>query len=74
MNHAGIAISSGSACSSGAIESSPILLEMGYSEIEARNSIRLTLGKSTTKADIEWTAMVMHHIFKGQLRQGRVKD
>jgi cysteine desulfurase len=63
MNLAGIAISSGSACSSGAIEPSPILLEMGYSEIEARNSIRLTLGKSNTKADIEWTAMVMHQIF-----------
>ena len=62
MNFAGIAISSGSACSSGAIEPSPILMEMGYSEIEARNSIRLTLGKSTTEADIDWTALVMHQI------------
>ena len=62
MNFAGIAISSGSACSSGAIEPSPILLAMGYGETEARNSIRLTLGKSTTEADIDWTAMVMHQI------------
>ena len=64
LNFAGIAISSGSACSSGAIEPSSILLKMGYSETEARNSIRLTLGKSTTEDDIEWTAMVMHQILK----------
>jgi cysteine desulfurase len=63
MNYAGIAISSGSACSSGAIEPSSILLEMGYSPIEARNSIRLTLGKSNNEADIEWTALAMRQIF-----------
>jgi cysteine desulfurase len=64
MNLAGIAISSGSACSSGAIEPSSILLKMGYSETEARNSIRLTLGKSTTEADIDWTSMVIHQILR----------
>ena len=64
LNFAGIAISSGSACSSGAIEPSSILLRMGYSETEARNSIRLTLGKSTTEADIDWTSMVMHQILR----------
>ncbi len=63
MNFAGIAISSGSACSSGAIAPSPILLAMGYSETESKNSIRLTLGKSNTEADIEWTASVMNQIF-----------
>lgn len=62
LNYAGIAISSGSACSSGAIEPSPILLEMGYSDSAATNSIRLTLGKSTTEADIEWTALAIHQI------------
>lgn len=62
LNYAGIAISSGSACSSGAIEPSAILLAMGYADTEARNSIRLTLGKSTTEADIEWTALAIHQI------------
>jgi len=64
LNYAGIAISSGSACSSGAIEPSPILLKMGYSPAEARNSIRLTLGKSNHEADMEWTALVLHQILK----------
>ena len=68
MNFAGIAISSGSACSSGAIAPSPILLAMGYSETESKNSIRLTLGKSTTDADIDWTAMVMHQILNRQIK------
>ena len=68
MNFAGIAISSGSACSSGAIAPSPILLAMGYSETESKNSIRLTLGKSTTDADIDWTAMVMHQISNRQIK------
>ena len=62
LNYAGIAISSGSACSSGAIEPSAILLAMGYSDSEARNSIRITLGKSTTEADIELTALAIHQI------------
>ncbi|OYQ66292.1 cysteine desulfurase [Pseudanabaena sp. SR411] len=66
MNFAGIAISSGSACSSGAIEPSSILLEMGYSPTEARNSIRLTLGKSNNETDIEWTSLVMHQILRRQ--------
>ncbi|MBD2189080.1 cysteine desulfurase family protein [Pseudanabaena mucicola] len=62
MNYAGIAVSSGSACSSGAIEPSLILLAMGYSPTEAKNSIRITLGKANEIADIEWTAQVMHQI------------
>ncbi|WP_434687344.1 cysteine desulfurase family protein [Pseudanabaena minima] len=66
MNFAGLAISSGSACSSGAIEPSSILLEMGYSPTEAKNSIRLTLGKSNNEADIEWTSLVMHQILSRQ--------
>jgi cysteine desulfurase len=64
MNYAGIGLSSGSACSSGAIEPSQVLLEMGYSETEARNSIRITLGRSTTEADIDWTSLVMHQLLK----------
>jgi len=66
MNFAGIAISSGSACSSGAIEPSSILLEMGYSPTEAKNSIRLTLGKSNNEADIEWTSLAIHQILSRQ--------
>ena len=64
LNYAGLAISSGSACSSGAIEPSSTLLAMGYTEDQAKNSIRITLGKSTTTADIDWTAQVIHQILE----------
>ncbi|HLO49054.1 MAG TPA: cysteine desulfurase family protein [Kamptonema sp.] len=64
LNLAGIGISSGSACSSGKITPSPVLLAMGYSEIDAIRGIRLTLGRDTTEADIDWTAMAIAQILE----------
>ncbi len=62
LNLAGIGISSGAACSSGKLTPSPILMAMGYSQAEAVGGIRITLGKSTTAADIDWTAMALKQI------------
>lgn len=59
MNAAGIAISSGSACSSGSLVPSATLLAMGYSQTQALGAIRLTLGRSTTEAVIDRTARVL---------------
>jgi cysteine desulfurase len=67
LNLAGIAISSGSACHSGKLAPSPILLAMGYPERLARAGIRLTLGRDTTEADIDWTAMVLKQFLTGHL-------
>ncbi|WP_445249051.1 cysteine desulfurase family protein [Microcoleus sp. OTE_8_concoct_300] len=63
LNLAGIGISSGSACSSGKLTPSPILLAMGYDEIGAVGGIRLTLGRETTEADIDWTVIAIEQIF-----------
>ncbi|MDJ0689854.1 MAG: cysteine desulfurase family protein [Xenococcaceae cyanobacterium MO_188.B32] len=63
-NLAGIGISAGSACNSGKLNPSPTLLAMGYSEAAAKRGIRLTLGKDTTEADIDWTAIVLKQILK----------
>ena len=62
LNLAGIGISAGSACHSGKLNPSPILLAMGYSEDAAKRGIRLTLGKDTTKEDIDWTATVLKQV------------
>jgi cysteine desulfurase len=64
MNLAGIGISAGSACHSGKLSPSPILLAMGYDEKTALGGIRLTLGRDTTEADIDWTAMVLKQILQ----------
>ncbi|AFZ57499.1 cysteine desulfurase [Anabaena cylindrica FACHB-243] len=64
LNLAGIGISAGSACHSGKLSPSPILLAMGYSQTAALGGIRLTLGKQTTAADIDWTAMVLKQVLQ----------
>lgn len=62
MNLAGIGISAGSACHSGKLTPSPVLMAMGYGDRAAKSGIRLTLGRDTTEADIDWTAMVLKQI------------
>lgn len=62
MNLAGIGISSGSACNSGKLVPSPVLVAMGYGDRAAKSGIRFTLGRYTTEDDIDWTAMVLKQV------------
>ena len=48
----GIAASTGSACSSGTLEPSHVLLSLGLRHEQAHGSLRVTLGKNTTKEEI----------------------
>jgi len=50
----GLAVSTGAACSSGAIEPSHVLIAMGLRPEQARASIRFSLGKQTTEEDIDF--------------------
>ena len=61
MDLAGIAVSAGSACSSGKVRESRVLRAMGYDEETARSAIRVSLGPETTEDQIgrfidAWTA------------------
>jgi cysteine desulfurase len=49
---AGIAVSAGSACSSGTLKSSRILAAMGWNETEANEVIRVSFGPETSRADV----------------------
>jgi len=58
LDLAGIACSGGSACSSGAIEPSYVLVAMGVDRSLALSTVRFSLGHETTEADIARTADV----------------
>lgn len=64
----GIAISTGSACASGSLEPSHVLLAMGVKAEIAHSSLRFTLGKNTTKEEIDRVLKVLPGIIK-KLRQ-----
>jgi len=50
----GIACSSGSACTSGATEPSHVLVAMGKPRVQAQGAIRFSLGRSTTKEQLDY--------------------
>lgn len=59
LDLAGIAVSSGSACSSGSLEPSHVILALGVKEELAHSSIRFSLGKDTTQEEMDYTFNVL---------------
>ncbi|MFC3422187.1 aminotransferase class V-fold PLP-dependent enzyme [Sphingomonas sp. C8-2] len=53
---AGIAVSAGSACSSGSLKPSHVLAAMGWDEASAREVVRISFGRDTSEADIDRVA------------------
>jgi len=53
LDRHGVACSAGSACASGAVGASHVLLAMGRTPLEARETIRLSLGHGSTEADVD---------------------
>lgn len=50
----GVLVSAGSACTSGALEPSHVLMAIGLDRPTAASAVRFSLGESTTKADVEY--------------------
>lgn len=62
MDLKGLSVSTGAACSSGAIEPSHVLTAMGLSADRARASIRFSLGKQNTAEDIEFVVALVPEV------------
>ena len=59
LDLAGISASSGSACTSGSIEPSHVLLGLGLSSDVAQGSLRITIGKYTKVGDVEYILKIL---------------
>ena len=71
MDLAGFAVSAGSACSSGKVRASKVLLAMGFDEQTAAGAIRVSIGPQTTKDDVQRFAKVWGALAaKFKARQG----
>ena len=68
LDFAGIAASSGSACSSASLEPSHVLTAIGRSAAQAQGSLRLTLGRDNTDEDVDYLLSVLPGLV-GRLRQ-----
>ena len=70
----GVAVSTGSACSSGTLEPSHVLKAMGLSQAVARNSLRFSLGARTTTEEIDFVVEVLPRLVSKLRRLGRTVE
>lgn len=64
LDQRGICVSSGSACSAGALEPSHVLLAMGFPPEEARGSLRISLGPQNTEEDVDGILRVLPEVLE----------
>ncbi len=68
LDLSGVAVSTGSACSSGRVEPSGVLLAMGLNAEEAKSTVRFSLSRFTTAAEIDQVAALLGEIVPRCLR------
>ena len=70
----GIAVSNGSACTSGSADPSHVLTAMGYPSDEARGAVRLSLGRTTTDAEIDEAVRVVPAVLRRLLEAAAPRE
>ncbi|RPF25762.1 cysteine desulfurase family protein [Georgenia muralis] len=73
LDLAGVAASSGSACRAGVQEASHVLLAMGRDEDTARSALRLSLGRTSTDADVDAVLAALPSVVDGARRAHEVR-
>ena len=69
LDYRGIAVSAGSACSTGEATPSYVLKAIGLSDQAARETLRISLGRKTSARDIRFTAQVIREYCEGRIAQ-----
>lgn len=64
LDEAGICVSAGSACNSSSGEPSHVLRAVGLNDTQANACIRMTLGRDTTAAELQYTLMALKRLVK----------
>ena len=64
MDLRGVAVSNGSACVSGSLQPSHVLLAMGRTIAESRAAVRFSISKDTTHAEIELGAAILAEVVR----------
>ena len=59
MSERGVCVSGGSACASGSLEPSPVLVAMKVPEAYAHGSLRFSIGKHTTRDEIDRALVIL---------------
>jgi cysteine desulfurase len=70
LDLSGVAVSTGSACSSGRVEPSPVLLAMGLTPDEARSTVRFSMSRFTTEEEVEQVAGLLGELVPRCRREG----
>jgi cysteine desulfurase len=70
LDTAGVSVSTGSACRAGVAQASHVIMAMGRSEDEARGSLRISMGYTTTQADIDAFIQAFPTAYAGALKAG----
>ena len=73
LDAAGVAVSTGSACSAGVPEPSHVLLAMGIDPVLARSSLRFSLGHSSTRADVDVLLDALPAALQRARRAGQIR-
>jgi cysteine desulfurase len=73
LDRQGVACSAGSACASGAVTPSHVLLAMGRGPAEARETVRFSLGHASTEADVDAAVAAVREAFQVLAPQGAIR-
>ena len=73
LDAAGVDVSTGSACTAGVPEPSHVLLAMGVDPVLARSSLRLSLGHSSTRAEVDALLAALPGVLERARRAGQVR-